>query len=157
MDMDTLGASAGAMFKPSRYIFTEAQRNELEVIFSQTQAPSVEVRTSLAKRFGCSMEQIRTWFSNRRQRDKREVRSVDDADGMDEEEEVAGDDEFEELRREAAAASSSASNQASVSPDALRVRIAGAAPLVVVEHPRYVINIEKGMRMLGGCPCGVVA
>ena len=146
---------------------TEPMRRGLEAAFEQQPFPSQDLRISLAQQCGATLKQISQWFTARRFKEKHTKRNhhgkrpaepiddeqEDEGEPTEEEEEEEDDDE---MRRAAPAAPSAPAAPYAPDPpggysaDALRVPLGDAKDLLAIEHPCYVVNVEKGIRMLGG-------
>lgn len=61
--------------KKSRCIFTSVQVSELEKRYNYIKYLPVEDRPVLAKQLGVSQLQVKTWFQNRRMKEKRQLKN----------------------------------------------------------------------------------
>ena len=159
---------------------TPQVRAALEAAFAHEQNPNLDTRDLFARECGTTVNKISQWFANRRQKEKlakeksanqrppRRARMADEAsaaaDGAaaadDVDEEMADEEDplekmnrqWEEMQRQLAAESPEDADAPTrtLGPDSVRVRLRDATALLAIEHPCYVINVEKGVRMLGG-------
>ena len=73
-DESDCNSSTSESRKKARAAFTNTQVNELEKRYKRSKYLPIEERAGLAQRLKLSEQQIKTWFQNRRMKEKRQVK-----------------------------------------------------------------------------------